>query len=125
MSVSKEEFMRTLKGFRFCADVMAEEKFSVSPTAFSLPASAWIANTETNTKTAYPYKCEILNNKIKSADLPVVIGDPSSQKAAEVFGIAKVCQVTSGAIKLYAESLPDITLSGEYYIIGGQNKEVT
>lgn len=80
----------------------------------NIPASAWVANTDSETKNAgYDYKADIaVPGLIENANVNVTLAVPSLAVAAE----AQMCQtahVSAGSIRFFSKTAPGSALTGK------------
>lgn len=82
--------------------------------SFSLATSAWEQNATTEL-----YEAVILDNNVAATDLTDIAFDADSYDAAADAGVKPYTTEITGGIKLFADSVPESTLTGKYTINKG------
>lgn len=82
---------------------------------FSIPTSAWIQNVQTEL-----YETTISDTSVNSYDNSDISFDSATYELASNAGVkGYTTEIQSTGIKLYADSIPENTLSGKYVVNRG------
>lgn len=97
------------------ADENAHGNMLAKPVSFSVDVSAWTELSEPFAGCAY--SAETTDENVTAADFPEIFFDEASLETAG--NIAVIAASGEGKVILYAKQIPEITLSGTYFIRKG------
>ena len=89
-------------------------------TGFSLLPESWAANTEEDTASVFPYRCDIQIKDLTEDELAFAMIAPGSASAAKACKFGTVCRTLAGVLRFYAKIAPASSIAGEYWILNGQ-----
>ena len=100
--------------------VKANKPLAVSVT---IPTTGW--QTDSTEGAAYPQYYDIPVEGVTSKDIPQVCIARASEAAANACGMSRTCETVTGAIRLWAGSVPTTAILAEYVIDEGRNENTT
>ena len=100
--------------------VKANKPLAVSVT---IPTTGW--QTDSTEGAVYPQYYDIPVEGVTSKDIPQVCIARASEAAANACGMSRTCETVTGAIRLWAGSVPTTAILAEYVIEEGRNENTT
>lgn len=118
MSISKSEFLDSMRGIRLLNDVVSDDKYLPGHDIVSIPASGWNAGS-TGDYTVYH---DIAATSVTAADKAEVAFAGTSLAIADAYGIGHV-ETMAGNIRIRAVVAPVENLTAEIWITHGKETE--
>lgn len=100
--------------------VKANKPLAVSVT---IPTTGW--QTDSTEGAVYPQYYDIPVEGVTAKDIPQVCIARASEAAANACGMSRTCETVTGAIRLWAGSVPTTAILAEYVIDEGRNENTT
>src|SRR5699024_4813846 len=91
--------------------------------AGSTPPAGW--ETDSTEGAVYPQYYDIPVEGVTSKDIPQVCIARASEAAANACGMSRTCETVTGAIRLWAGSVPTTAILAEYVIEEGRDENTT
>ena len=95
----------------------------VSTYEITIPATGWQTNAGD-----YAYKIDIANEDITADMVPMLTIEPDSLDTAAACGICPTCETVEGALRVYAQTVPEVSLAAHLTVIapkgGGGNVDL-